>query len=105
MGGSVTHLVPLDGTRKENGVSEFVYVLFGDTGEYSDHVDWVVRGYRDKAQADADCEMLNKLAEGIENLPWAERDAAVRERLGGHDAQARVDYTGLIYSVVEIPVV
>ena len=81
-----------------------VYVLFGDTGEYSDHSEWVVCAYEHQADADADCAFLNERAKGLEDLPWTERDAAVAERLTPHDANASCDYTGVRYTVAAVEV-
>ena len=82
-----------------------IYLLIGSTGEYSDKMEWFLRAYRDVTAANDECEKLNKLAEGLEKLPWEDREKAVHERLMPHDAHAQCDYTGVWYSVVAVPLV
>lgn len=90
-----------------------VWVLFGDTGEYSDYTEWVVRAYTDEEAATKDCETLNALlrAEGVHSdddhvsrLSWDERKAVIA-RLRAHDTNASLNYTGTRYFVHEIPLV
>jgi len=83
-----------------------VWVLFGTTGEYSDRSEWVVRGYLNEADAEADCAALNAIAKDIGGgRDWASLHEAVAERLTPHDASADMDYTGTEYSVSEVPIV
>lgn len=84
-----------------------IYVLFGDTGEYSDHSDWAVRAYFNKEDADADCAFLNAIAQEIfdRRLGYPHLDEAVRCRLTPHDPEANMDYTGTHYSVTEMDLV
>lgn len=81
-----------------------VFVLFGETGEYSDHSEWVVRAYTTKDAADVDCAALNAIAggEAAGRLSWDEREGVIA-RLKQHDADATIDYTGTHYLVAEVP--
>lgn len=80
-------------------MSEMVYVVGGDCGEYSDHCSWYVRIFLHKSAAEAFCERLNA---------WCrERKADVgctnREEHPPEDPNFQTDYTGTEYSVVEVP--
>lgn len=86
-----------------------VYILFGETGEYSDHVEWWVRAYLDKDQATQECDKLNALCveaglfnDWLKIADYAHREAALTERIKPHDANAQTGYTGLLYGVGEV---
>lgn len=82
-----------------------VYVLLGQTGEYSDRSEWVVRAYTNKDDADADAMAMNAIgAEGVDALYGRDREAVI-ERLRMHDTQADMDYTGTSYFVAAVPLV
>lgn len=93
-----------------------VYIVFGQTGEYSNHSDWPVRGF-----------LVRELAERFEFgcAKWAyehserideheECDDCYSEKSNGrkcpdtekspHDPKYRRDYTGTDYFVVEVEV-
>lgn len=85
------------------------WIVFGQTGEYSDHCEWWVRAYLDKALAQAECDRLTALVKeagldekGIRQLGYESREVALTERIKPHDAQASADYTGLMYGVGEV---
>lgn len=86
--------------------TEHVFVLFGNTGEYSDHSEWVVRAYTLQADAEADCAALNGIAkaDGDVSYDYHRRNAVV-ERLRQHDTSATMDYTGTEYFVAGVPLV
>jgi hypothetical protein len=75
------------------------WILLGNTGEYSDHSEWIVRAYTTQEAADADCAVLNAIAKS------GGRAEAVVERLRQHDTDAYMDYTGTDYFVTECPLV
>ena len=74
--------------------AKLVYVVFGATGEYSDHIEWPVMAYADEAQAQAHIDLAS---------------AWVRENVGSrpdyykivppnpYDPHMQVDYTGVNY--------
>jgi hypothetical protein len=87
--------------------AKMVYVVAGNTGEYSDSRTWHVRAFTDKAQAEALCKRLND---------WCkEKGVNGREYDGGtinyyefkekpiEDSGFDLDYTGTDYGVLEIP--
>lgn len=80
-----------------------VYVLFGETGEYSDRQEWVVRAYANEDAANAERDKLNALAVGGGSGSTYDDRQVVRMRLLPHDANASVEYTGTSYSVTEVP--
>lgn len=85
-----------------------VYVLLGQTGEYGDHMEWIVRVYADKGVAGMEAARLTELAK-VDSVNDFHRDYQLREaavaRLRQHDAQARMDDTGTAYWVAEVPFV
>ena len=81
-----------------------VYVLFGETGEYSDRQEWAVRAYTTQADADADCAALNVAVKAVETRYRDPVEDAVRMRLTAHYAFAEV-HSGTTYSVTAVPLV
>lgn len=85
-----------------------VYVVVGQTGEYSDRTDWYVAAYLDRTDADwhADQAMLeaNRLA------TWTDAHGEVwryssdpHKPLNHFDAGMNMYYTGTDYYVAEVP--
>ncbi len=81
-----------------------IYVLFGETGEYSDRQEWAVRGYTTQADADADCAALNVAVKAVARGFRDPVEDAVRMRLTAHYAFAEV-HSGTTYSVTAVPLV
>lgn len=81
-----------------------IYVLFGESGEYSDRQEWAIRGYTAEADADADCAAMNVAAMALESRYRDRASDAVRMRLTAHDAFADV-HGDTTYSVTAVPLV
>lgn len=84
-----------------------VYLVGGDTGEYSDHRAWWVKAFLDKEEAERFCERLNAWVkdrkwdngnDGYWEFEWDKRPKPPE------DPHFEVDYMGTRYSVVEVPV-
>ena len=79
-----------------------VYVVSGETGEYSDRRNWPVVAFLEKAQAEAFCERLNAWCK--ENFCWYfSSDHYNRPTLCPLDLNFSCDYTGTAYHMWEIP--
>jgi len=78
-----------------------IYIVFGQTGEYSDHRDWIVAAYLNKSAAEkrvADCTMgAGKFVNSQLNWEWSEASEAKNP----YDEQMHVDYTGTNYFLCE----
>lgn len=75
-----------------------IYVVIGQTGEYSGHQLWHVKACRYKASADRLAAELNQwcVDNGADNGLINIRDCPL-------DPQFQCDYTGTEYGVIEIP--
>jgi hypothetical protein len=87
-------------------MSEQVYVVMGETGEYSDREGWPVLAYMDEADARAHVARCDEwaLANGChansdQHVSFVGRDKLVNP----HDERMRVDYTGVRYYVMPVP--
>lgn len=90
-----------------------MFIVFGQTGEYSDHSDWPVKGFTARERAEAFEFECTKAAKA-----WKETDTARQNEPGydwcaAHDAMKtavpgdpnfRCDYTGTDYYTVEVEV-
>jgi hypothetical protein len=93
----------------EDGTMATIYVVVGETGEYSDHSDWYVAAFLRKEKAEEFKVALNKRLNELgclNNRPagWydiADDITAAMQQMG--DRQFRCDYTGTSYGVVEMP--
>jgi hypothetical protein len=80
-----------------------VFVVVGNTGEYSDRTDWYVVAYRTEELAQAHVELAKKwyLENGGRELykpSWGNRDKIKNP----FDPNMQVDYTGTDWTVVEV---
>lgn len=77
-----------------------IHIVFGSTGEYSDHHTWMVRAFLDKRTATS----FAKKCQGIvdtENFDyWQFKHSKWKHPL---DKNFHLDYTGTSYSVSSIP--
>jgi hypothetical protein len=91
-----------------------VYVVFGQTGEYSDHADWPARGFMSSERAEAfefectkaakDFEDRRRVAFDDPESDWDDSDEIDAMRAEGLDPGFRRDYTGTDYYTVEVEV-
>lgn len=86
-----------------------VYIIEGNTGEYSDRTNWLVKAYLDENAAMAEQDRLtNKLKEfGVDRgfeMGWAAREKAA-EKMRNYDDQFRCDYTGTWYTLLTVDLV
>jgi hypothetical protein len=73
---------------------KLVFVVFGATGEYSDHQEWAVMAYTDEAQAQVHIDLASAwVRENIGDYPGYGRQNAENP----YDPNMRVDYTGVNY--------
>jgi len=84
-----------------------IYVVVGDTGEYSDHHQWLVCAYMSEELAQArviELETLMKTLGAVADAEWEERELAM-DKMRKHehgDQFFNIDYTGTTYSYIEI---
>lgn len=100
-----------------------IYIVSGDTGEYSDHREWIVCAYTRREDAEGRMRLLESLAAYVE-VPYDgkrmfaiddEEDTAWRQnsrrrqiaedRVRTHpdgDPDAHIDYSGIRWTVQEI---
>lgn len=84
-----------------------VYVVSGETGQYSGKCSWTVAGFLDKEQADTFCDRCNEwckqlgfnTSQYIHLADYEDREAAKHPL----DPNFKCDYTGTEYTVFEIP--
>lgn len=81
------------------------YIVFGQTGEYSDRNEWMVKGFFDKSKADAyeDACMKwsHKHKQMFRDLPEEAQEALKKT---SPDPLFRCDYTGTDYYVAEVDI-
>ena len=84
-----------------------IYVIEGQTGEYSDSQHWLVAAYTDRSRAEAEVVRLTMLAKVAERFAggrwlgsgeWHVAESAAK----AVDPQFKCDYTGTTYSVMAL---
>ena len=80
-----------------------IYIVFGETGEYSDRRDWPVYAFKKKAKAQAFADLCKRHADMIfarndERFDLAESDADFRK----YDPHCQTDFAGTRYYVCEV---
>lgn len=87
-----------------------IFIVQGHTGEYSDHVEWLVRAYRTEAEAQAEVERLCVIYRAIFGVEVDQRPHPIghypsirlqTEAMREHDPGFTVDYTGAGWDVLE----
>lgn len=81
-----------------------VYLVKGNTGEYEDRSDWVVKAYTSSEKASDLVGALNILVEGAGKLDYDERDDLVEKIRETLDPDCDIDYTGDYYNIEIIEV-
>lgn len=75
-----------------------VYIVQGSTGEYSDHIEWLVCGYVDEKLAQ---ERVNACsARARELIVKYTNRGDIPDGANEHDPRMQVDYTGVNYTYV-----
>jgi hypothetical protein len=89
-----------------------IFVVFGQTGEYSDRQEWLVSAYESKVEAQSCVDRCNAYAkteptEGDSAAPWQDRYEKKRAWLAANpdDTSMSCDYTGTEYGLYEIELV
>lgn len=83
-----------------------VFIIEGNTGEYSDRTNWMVGAYLDQGAAESRIEFLRSeitrlgLNKGF-SYDWEQRDKASKE-MSEHDENFRCDYTGTHYYLLTV---
>lgn len=79
-----------------------IYIVFGQTGEYSDRKEWTVRAYKDKKRAKVLIELATK--EALNLHKEAEHNRLMGEPLPNnkYDPFFKTDYTGTTYFYQEV---
>ena len=89
-----------------------IYVVMGETGEYADYQEWIVHAYVDPTEAqkhaDAAQQAFCSLVPGWnpgenEGIPF-QRYLELGAFKNPYDPDGQLDYTGVRYGVVEVPV-
>lgn len=78
-----------------------VFIVFGQTGEYSDHSNWAVKGFVDKTRAEAFELAATKWAHEAKSRVG--RYEPIKEP-SPYDPKFRCDYTGTDYFTVEVEI-
>lgn len=86
-----------------------IYVVFGATGEYSDHNEWAVCGYAAEGAAKAHVALATEYAKAFEaRFPYfGPRFQERMDALKGanpYDPNMTIDYTGINYYVVPVEI-
>jgi len=78
-----------------------IYVVQGSTGEYSDHVEWLVKAFYQEKQAQDFVNELDKVADMINERIKKQgfiQYYSNKDNFNPLDPQFRVDYTGTNYT-------
>ena len=81
---------------------QYVYVVMGSTGEYSDHVEWPVRAFLLETKAQQFVEACTREHERISYARsgfWIQRRVEVDHAL---DPNYQCDYTGTRYYILSV---
>lgn len=85
----------------------FLYLVQGSTGEYSDHTEWNVAAYTDPEQAERHRDLAQKWSkcdpDEETRLSWDERDEITKN--APYDPNLYITYTGVRYYVDKVPLV
>lgn len=74
-----------------------IYLVVGDTGEYSDHTQWNVCYYTNRKDAEEHARKANVRAKELRPDRWKPGRGANQ-----YDPNMRLDYTGTSYGVEEV---
>lgn len=81
-------------------MSKTIYLLQGNTGEYSDYQDWIIACYTNKKEAEKHLKLLQ------EEVKEKEKTALYRHNIKTkYDPNISIDYTGVFYNVIEFETV
>lgn len=83
-------------------MADFVYVVYGSTGEYSDHTEWTIAVYTTEEQAKDHAARATKWVK--ENIDYYDSDYD-KSKTNPYDPSCRVGYTGTEYDVLKVPYV
>jgi len=78
-----------------------IYIVIGNTGEYSDRQMWIAKVFDNKKSARIYSEAMNEYFKDSEKLDWEER-YALAENVEPFDENASCDYTGTWYDIEEV---
>jgi len=84
---------------------EYIYIVFGVTGEYEDSMEWNVKAFRTLRKAKNFHKKLMKIVEDnkLDNKTFGrEYDQSVMDCLYALDKNARCDYTGMSYHIAHV---
>ena len=76
-----------------------IYVVQGSTGEYSDHIEWLVKAYADEKQAQTHVVLAQ--ARANELYAGVPRYYDIKGK-NEHDPEMQTDYTGTHYALLEV---
>jgi len=80
-----------------------IFVVVGQTGEYSDACEWLVAAYSNESDAQKHVEEATRVARAIAVLRESDGHDA-RGAANPYDPQMTIDYTGTTYSVARVAV-
>jgi hypothetical protein len=75
-----------------------IYIVQGSTGEYSDHIEWIVCAYKDEKKAQ---EHVVKASEAARQYKIEYHKSRITPETNPYDPQFQMDYTGTNYTVIE----
>jgi hypothetical protein len=78
-----------------------IYVVFGQTGEYSDFNDWPVKAFRSESKA-ADLVVLATARANSLLVEYNDRRYNIPEGANEYDPYMQMDYTGTSYRYIEV---
>lgn len=99
---------PKDGTQSESqirssDVGRPIHVVYGSTGEYSDHREWYVAAYLDEIKAQEHVTKAQQRGRELE-LEYDGRRWDVPSSANQYDPKMQMDYTGVRYAYATVPV-
>ena len=78
-----------------------IYVVIGETGEYSDKMQWFVKAFKDSEEAEDFRTMCQMIADAYKNN-FSYEDRFLLTLQSNNDPYFRMDYTGTYYTVEEV---
>ena len=78
-----------------------IYVIMGNTGEYSDHTTWFVAAYTTKEMAELHVQRLEEIMKNTDHLSIIKKNRKIKKAIE-LDPMCKIDYTGTWYKVKEV---
>lgn len=82
-------------------MSQKIWVVYGETGEYSDHSEWTVAAYTSEADAKAHADAATKWY-GENGGKELRRYLGTPAQANPHDPSMQIDYTGTEWNIYPV---